>query len=60
LNEQIIEKGLNSGFHDFEDALQYFSALDSDCHILITRNVKDYKDSDIPLMTAEEFLKSIK
>jgi hypothetical protein len=60
LNEQIIEKGLNSEFQDFEDALQYFSALDSDCNILITRNAKDFKDSDIPVMTAEEFLKSLK
>lgn len=59
LNEEIIEKGLNSDFHDFEDALQYFSALSSDCNILITRNGKDFKGSDIPVMTADEYIKSI-
>ena len=59
LNEQIIEKGLNSNFKDFEDSLQYYSALDSGCIILITRNAKDFKDSNIPLMTADEYLKSI-
>ncbi len=59
LNEQIIEKGLNSSFKDFEDSLQYYSALDSGCSILITRNAKDFKDSNIPLMTADEYLKSI-
>ena len=59
LDELIIEKGLNSNFSDFEDSLQYFSALKSECSILITRNGKDFKDSLIPIMTAEEFLKSI-
>lgn len=59
LNEQIIEKGLNSDFSDFEDSLQYYSALSSDCNILITRNGKDFKTSSIPVMTAEEYLKSI-
>ena len=59
LNEQIIEKGLNSDFSDFEDSLQYYSAISSDCSILITRNGKDFKNSSIPVMTAEEYLKSI-
>ena len=60
LDELIIEKGLNSNFSDFEDSLQYFSALKSECSILITRNGKDYKLSQIPIMTAEEYLSSIK
>lgn len=59
LDEVIIEKGLNSNFTDFEDSLQYFSALKSDCDILITRNGKDFKDSQIPIMTADEYLTSI-
>lgn len=59
LDKLIIEKGLNSSFSDFEDSLQYFSALKSDCSILITRNGKDFKESKIPVMTAEEYLKSI-
>ncbi|MBW7888087.1 MAG: PIN domain-containing protein [Bacteroidetes bacterium] len=56
---EIIEKGLNSDFTDFEDALQYFCALSSDCNILITRNGKDFKGSSIPVMTADEYIKSI-
>jgi predicted nucleic acid-binding protein len=60
LDELIIEKGLNSNFSDFEDALQYFSALKSDCSILITRNGKDFKESQIPVMTADEYLTSVK
>ena len=59
VNGETIEKALNSDFSDFEDAVQYFSALQSGCSIIITRNAKDFKKSTIPLMTAEEYLKSI-
>lgn len=58
IDEHTIEKSLNSSFKDFEDALQYFSATESDCELIITRNGKDFKDSLIPVMTSEEFLKS--
>lgn len=59
LDEHIVEKGLNSAFKDFEDALQYFSAASSACDIILTRNGKDFKKSLIPVMTAEEYLKSL-
>lgn len=60
LDDVIIEKGLNSDFSDFEDSLQYFSALRTDCDIIITRNGKDFKKSEIPVMSPDEFLNSIK
>ncbi|WP_242202311.1 type II toxin-antitoxin system VapC family toxin [Aestuariivivens insulae] len=59
LDEHTIEKGLNSAINDFEDALLYFSATESDCEIIITRNGKDFKKSLLPVMTADEFLKSL-
>ena len=58
LTGKIIEKGLSSSFSDFEDALQYHCAIKANCNILITRNEKDFKDSEIPVMTAEEYIKS--
>ncbi len=60
VNELTIEKGLNSKFGDFEDSLQYYCALDADCNIIVTRNPNDFRESDIPVMTAEEYLRSIK
>ncbi|MBU3928316.1 MAG: PIN domain-containing protein [Bacteroidetes bacterium] len=60
LDEVIIEKGLNSNISDFEDSLQYFSALRAECDIIITRNGKDFKKSEIPVMSPDEFLNSIK
>lgn len=59
LDEHTVDKGLNSSIKDFEDSLQYFSAIESDCDIIITRNGKDFKKSFLPVMTCDEFLKSI-
>jgi predicted nucleic acid-binding protein len=57
VNEETVEKGLNSTFKDFEDSVQYYSALQANCSVIITRNGKDFKHSSIPVMTAEEYLK---
>ena len=43
-------------FNVFEDAVQFFTALENKQDILITRNLKDFKNAKIPVMTAEEFL----
>ncbi len=59
INDQVVEKSLNSSFKDFEDALQYFCATESDCDVILTRNGKDYKKSLLLVMTADEFLKSL-
>ena len=57
--DKIINKGLSSKFTDFEDALQYHCAIKMDCKILITRNEKDFKESEIPVMTPDEYLNSL-
>ena len=59
LTDKIINKGLSSKFTDFEDALQYHCAIKMDCNILITRNEKDFKKSEIPVMTPDEYLNSL-
>lgn len=59
IDESIVEKGLNSNFNDFEDSLQYFCATDSICDVIITRNARDFRNSLLPVMSAEEYLKSI-
>ena len=60
LDDKIIDLALNSEFRDFEDAIQYYTAIENDQEIIITRNPADFKDSKLPIMTAGEFLKSIK
>lgn len=59
IDELIIDKSLISNFNDFEDAVQHYSALHHKCDILITRNKKDFKNSEIPVMTPTEFLASL-
>ncbi len=58
--EKEIDLSLVSSFKDFEDAFQYYNALNNSANIIITRNPKDFKKSIIPVMSAEEYLKSIK
>lgn len=47
---------LNKKIRDFEDGLQYYSALRSGCEAIITNNLKDYYFSEIDVFTAEDFL----
>jgi predicted nucleic acid-binding protein len=57
LHNKIIELSLDSDFRDFEDAIQYYSALDGEAEIIITRNKKDFKLAEIPVLTAKEYIK---
>lgn len=60
IDELNIDKSLLSDFEDFEDAVQYNSALFHDCKYIITRDKKGFKNSKITVMTPEEFLISYK
>jgi predicted nucleic acid-binding protein len=59
VDEKITELALSSDFKDFEDALQYYTAIANNIKMLVTRNLKDYKHADIPVMTAEQYLRSV-
>jgi len=59
-DDKISDLALNSEFRDFEDAIQYLTALENDQDLIITRNQSDFRESKIPVMTAGEFIKSIK
>jgi predicted nucleic acid-binding protein len=53
LDEKVINLALNDNeFHDFEDGLQYYTALENNIEIIVTRNLKDFENSKIPVMTA--------
>lgn len=58
IDKQIILKALNSDFKDFEDALQNYAAENAlQIDLILTRNIKDYKNSKIAVMTPEYFCK---
>ncbi len=58
VDEKIIDLALNSEFKDFEDAIQYYTAIENNLDTLITRNLKDYKHANITIITAEDYLLS--
>jgi len=61
LDDKIIGVALNDdSFTDFEDGLQYFTAIENNQDLIITRNLKDFKISKLPVMTARQFLKTLK
>jgi len=56
INEELLNKALNSEIDDFEDAVIEVSAVERNADYIITRNLKDFKKSVIPAMTPEELL----
>lgn len=60
LDDKIVGLALNDEtFSDFEDGLQYFTAIENGQELIITRNLKDFKNSKLPTMTARQFIKTI-
>ena len=60
MDDEVIEKAINSNFKDFEDAMQYFSALASNCDLIVTRNEKDFKNALLPVLNGESYLETLK
>ena len=59
VDDNIIKASLTSDFKDFEDAIQYYTAQENKrIDVIITRNIKDYKKSSLPVMTPETFMKT--
>jgi predicted nucleic acid-binding protein len=56
VDSSTIEQSLKSEFKDFEDALQYFSAMNENVDYIITRNKKDFEASAIPVLEPQEFV----
>lgn len=60
LDEKIISLSLNDNdFKDYEDALQYYSAIENNIEVIISRNQKDFQNSKLPVMTADQLINLI-
>lgn len=61
LDDKITELALSDvNFPDFEDGLQYYSAIENQVAVIITRNKKDFRNAKLPVMTAKEYLAKFK
>jgi len=56
LESRLVDLALDSDFKDFEDAIQFQTAIVNNLDAIITRNKRDFKKSAIPVYTTEEFL----
>lgn len=55
-NGHIISQAIDSGFKDFEDAVQYYSAIQADADCIISRNPGHFPDTVMPVLTPSEFI----
>ena len=52
-----LDYALNNVVKDFEDLLQYRSAVEGGCDVVVSNNTDDFKEfCTLPLFTSEEFV----
>ena len=54
-----IYETLELSWEDFEDSLQYSVGKSIMANYIITRNAKDYSQSDIPVLSPQEFIEGL-
>lgn len=54
--KEVLQALENKKVNDFEDGIQYYSALANKCEAIITQDTEDYYYSSIEVLDAEEFL----
>ena len=58
VTDKIVSLSLTSSdFKDFEDGMQYFTAIENDIHIILTRNLPDYKTSAVSVLTPDQYVR---
>lgn len=58
--DEELDKALLMGGKDFEDNLQYRSAISAGCEVIVTRNVKDFPaNGEVKAMLPGDFLDSL-
>jgi len=58
--QSTVNKAIQSKFKDFEDGVQNFCAIEANHKIIITRNTRDYKESELAIFTPTEYLAKTK
>lgn len=61
MNEKIVKKALqDKRAHDFEDGMQYYSATEAGCTVIVTEDKDDFYYSTLAVKSCEELLKSVR
>jgi predicted nucleic acid-binding protein len=60
VDQAVVDLAIkNSRVTDFEDGLEYYSAINSTCEIIVTEDQNGFFFSDIPVYTCKQFLQEI-
>lgn len=54
VDARVLQQALSSGFADFEDAVQCYTAMACGADLIVTRNVKDFGHSPLLVRTPAE------
>jgi predicted nucleic acid-binding protein len=58
MDQETVNQALRSPFTDFEDALQNTAAVQAGyVNLILTRNIKDYKNSTLSVLSPKEYLR---
>lgn len=55
--EGQVKAALEGKFDDLDDAMQNACAQDNGCEIILTRNVSDFRESDLCVFSPKEFVR---
>jgi predicted nucleic acid-binding protein len=56
VTQSVIDDALDTRWKDFEDGIHYQAALAAGCNAVISRNAKNFKQADLPILSPQEFL----
>jgi predicted nucleic acid-binding protein len=59
VDKSVVDTAYASSITDYEDAVQHAAAEASGIDIIVTRNVRDYKNATLKIMTPADFLKTL-
>jgi predicted nucleic acid-binding protein len=59
IDDRVISQALNNNYKDFEDDIQYYSALVNNLDALLTRNPKDFRGQNLLILTPSQLIKQI-
>jgi hypothetical protein len=60
LHQSILDEADKLPFTDYEDAVQHASATASSLEVIVTRDLGDYKNATLPVLSPRELIDKIK
>ncbi len=57
-DKTVKDVNSNKKIHDFEDGLQYYSAIQSGCKCIVTEDLNDFYYSEVEVLTSRQFLEN--